>query len=321
MLLHYDDPEGRVPWLNWPTWLAANGAADLKPAGALRFSVYDQAIQAAVGEQGVALGRLPMVQSLLDSGQLAAPLPKRFDAPRGYYVLVAPHATARADVAAFVAFLREEAAKAEAAGAPLRTSRRRKQIAHGRRIVAAMHAHTSLAPSPWIVRFAPLVREGARVLDLACGYGRHARYFAGRGAHVLAVDRDTDALATLDGVSGVTTLAADLEGAPWPFGGAKFDAIVVVNYLHRPLLHPLLDALAPDGVLLYETFAQGNEAYGRPSNPAFLLASGELLDVARGRLAVIAFEQGHVQDAEREAVVQRLAAVGPGRGWPIPLPA
>jgi DNA-binding transcriptional LysR family regulator len=130
VLLHYDDPEGRVPWLNWSTWLAANGAADLKPAGALRFSVYDQAIQAAVGAQGVALGRLPMVQSLLDSGQLAAPLPKRFDAPRGYYVLVAPHATARADVAAFVAFLREEAAKAEAAGAPLRTSRRRKQIAH-----------------------------------------------------------------------------------------------------------------------------------------------------------------------------------------------
>jgi SAM-dependent methyltransferase len=138
---------------------------------------------------------------------------------------------------------------------------------------------------------------------------------------VLAVDRDADALATLDGIPGVTALAADLEGGPWPFGSAKFDAIVVVNYLHRPLFHPLLDALAPEGVLLYETFAQGNEAYGRPSNPAFLLASGELLDVARGRLAVIAFEQGHVRDAEREAVVQRLAAVGPGRGWPIPLPA
>ena len=184
-----------------------------------------------------------------------------------------------------------------------------------------MRSHTTLAPSPWIVRFAPLVHDGARVLDLACGYGRHARYFAGRGAHVLAVDRDADALATLDGISGVTTLAADLEGAPWPLGGATFDAIVVVNYLHRPLLLPLLGTLALDGVLLYETFARGNEAYGRPANPAFLLEHGELLELARGRLAVVAFEQGHVQDAEREAVVQRLAAVGPGRGWPALLPA
>lgn len=117
VLLHYDDPEGRVPWLHWGAWLAANGTADLKPAGALRFTQYDQAIQAAVGGQGVALGRLPMVQSLLDRGQLVAPLPRRFDSPRGYYVLVAPHAEARADVAAFVAFLREEAAKAEAADA------------------------------------------------------------------------------------------------------------------------------------------------------------------------------------------------------------
>lgn len=184
-----------------------------------------------------------------------------------------------------------------------------------------MHAHASLAPSPWIARFAPLVREGASVLDLACGYGRHARLFAGRGAQVLAVDRDTDALATLEGVAGVTTLAADLEGAPWPLENSTFDAIVVVNYLHRPLLLPLLGALAPDGVLLYETFARGNETYGRPSNPAFLLEPGELLDVTRGRLAVVAFEQGHVQDAAREAVVQRLVAVGPRRGWPAPLPA
>lgn len=175
-------------------------------------------------------------------------------------------------------------------------------------------------PSRWIARFAPLVRAGARVLDLACGQGRHVRFFAARGCDVLAVDRDRAALARLAGVSRVSTLEADLEGAPWPLAGSTFDAIVVVNYLHRPLFAPLLDALAPDGVLLYETFAAGNEAFGRPSNPAFLLRPAEILDVARGRLAVVAFEQGHVRGAERDAVVQRLAAVGVARDWPAPLP-
>jgi DNA-binding transcriptional LysR family regulator len=124
VLLHYDDPEGRVPWLNWPAWLAANGAADVKPGGSLRFSLYDQVIQAAVGGQGVALGRLPMVQSFLEQGQLVAPLPKRFDSPRVFYVIVASHAVGRPDVDAFVAFLRDEAVRAEAAGAPARRTRR-----------------------------------------------------------------------------------------------------------------------------------------------------------------------------------------------------
>jgi SAM-dependent methyltransferase len=182
------------------------------------------------------------------------------------------------------------------------------------------HRDAMLAPSPWVVRFAALVRDGARVLDLACGHGRHARFFAARGCDVLAVDRDAGALSTLAGVPGVTPLRADLEGATWPLAGSTFDAIVVVNYLHRPLMAPLLDALAPDGVLLYQTFAAGNEAFGRPSSPAFLLQQGELLDVARGRLAVVAFEQGHVSGVEREAVVQRLAAVGAARGWPVSLP-
>lgn len=180
--------------------------------------------------------------------------------------------------------------------------------------------HAARDPSPWVMRFAPLVRAGARVLDLACGHGRHARFFAARGCEVLGVDRDADALAALDDVPGVSTLRADLEGATWPLAGSTFDAIVVVNYLHRPLFAPLLDALAPDGVLLYETFAAGNEAFGRPSNPAFLLREGELLDVARDRLAVVAFEQGLVRGVGRDAVVQRLAAVGVGRGAPAPLP-
>ncbi|GIK85312.1 MAG: SAM-dependent methyltransferase [Betaproteobacteria bacterium] len=180
--------------------------------------------------------------------------------------------------------------------------------------------HASLAPSPWVERFAPLVAPGARVLDLACGHGRHARLFAARGSRVLAVDRDAAALASLHGVAGVATLAADLEGAPWPLAEARFDAIVVVNYLHRPLFAPLRAALAPDGLLIYETFARGNEAFGRPSNPAFLLERGELLALARDGLSVVAFEQGRVRGAGRDAVVQRLAAVGPERAWPWPLP-
>lgn len=112
VLLHLDDPDGRMPWLNWTTWLTGNGAAGLKPAGSLRFRYYDQLIQAAVGGQGVALGRLPLIESLLRDGRLVAPFPKRFDSARGYFVLVAPHAHGRIDVAAFVAYLREEAEKA-----------------------------------------------------------------------------------------------------------------------------------------------------------------------------------------------------------------
>ena len=166
-----------------------------------------------------------------------------------------------------------------------------------------------LQPSAWITRFAHLVPRGARVLDIAAGRGRHARLFAARGAHVVAVDRDADALADLRGVADADVLVADLEAGPWPFAGATFDAIVVTNYLHRPLYTPIIDALAADGVLLYETFAVGHEALGRPTNPDFLLRENELLDVARGRLTIVAFEQGRI-DGERPAIVQRLAATG-----------
>jgi len=179
--------------------------------------------------------------------------------------------------------------------------------------------HASSAPSPWIVRFSPLVPRGARVLDLACGQGRHARWFAGRGASVLAVDRDATALAALAGCAGVTTRVLDLEAGGWPLAGETFAAIVVVNYLHRPLFPFLCAALAADGVLLYETFARGNEAFGRPTNPEFLLERDELLRLAGSTLTVVAFEQGYVAGADRGAVVQRLAAVGAGRHWPPPL--
>lgn len=146
------------------------------------------------------------------------------------------------------------------------------------------------------------------MLDLACGSGRHARHFAARGCRVLAVDRDDAALASLSGVTGVVTRAADLEGDTWPFAPSSFDAIVVANYLHRPLFGPILAALRPGGVLVYETFMVGNERFGRPSNPHFLLRPGELLEMVRGQLEVVAFEQGEVE-TPRAAVVQRLCAV------------
>ena len=175
--------------------------------------------------------------------------------------------------------------------------------------------HYGLEPSPWVVRFAPLLAKGARVLDVAAGHGRNALFLSTRGARVTAVDRDASALATLGSAPGIETRVADLEQGAWPFAGERFDAVVVVHYLHRALFPRLLAALASDGVLLYETFAHGNAAYGRPSNPAFLLAPGELLELARERLTVVAFEQGRI-DGEHPAVVQRLAAVGPERAWP-----
>ena len=138
------------------------------------------------------------------------------------------------------------------------------------------------------------------MLDVACGAGRHARLFAERGLDVVAVDREPQQ------IPGVRFVQADLEGAPWPFGAERYAAIVVTNYLHRPLLARLEAALAEQGLLLYETFMVGNEKYGRPSNPAFLLQPGELLQAFRG-LTPIAFEQGYV-DAPKPAMIQRLCA-------------
>lgn len=172
------------------------------------------------------------------------------------------------------------------------------------------------APSAWVVRFAPLIAAGGRVLDLACGKGRHARYLAALGHAVEAVDRDAEALAGLAGVPGVTAREADLEGGPWPYYGHAFDGIVVANYLHRPLLPNLLAALGENGILIYETFMVGNERFGKPENPAYLLRSGELLEIVRKRFTVIAFEQGEVV-GPRPAVVQRIC-VGRGRAFRLP---
>lgn len=163
------------------------------------------------------------------------------------------------------------------------------------------------APSAWVVRWSHLIVHKGTVLDVACGAGRHARYFAQRGHPVKAVDRDAGALAALAGWSGVEPVRADIEEGTWPYTGETFAAIVVTNYLYRPLLPILVDAVAPGGILIYETFAQGNERFGRPSNPAFLLRPGELLQAVRGKLRVIAYEDLQV-DGPKPAMVQRICA-------------
>lgn len=171
--------------------------------------------------------------------------------------------------------------------------------------------HDELAPSAWVCRYARLIEAHGAVLDLACGRGRHARHLAGLGYRVEAVDRDSASLAALAGVPGIAARCADLEGAPWPYAHESFDGVVVTNYLYRPLFAHLLEVLRPGGVLIYETFALGNEKFGRPSNPEFLLRPHELLQWVQGRLQVLAFEQGLVE-LPKPAVIQRICALRRG---------
>jgi SAM-dependent methyltransferase len=159
-------------------------------------------------------------------------------------------------------------------------------------------------PSEWIVRWAHLAAGGSRMLDVACGHGRHMRWFAERGHAVTGVDRDAEAARTAGAFGPV--LAADIEAGPWPFAGQAFGAVVVTNYLWRPRMADIVAAVAPGGVLLYETFAAGNETVGKPSRPDFLLQPGELLAACRD-LRVVAYEDGFLADPDR--FVQRIAAV------------
>jgi SAM-dependent methyltransferase len=161
-------------------------------------------------------------------------------------------------------------------------------------------------PSAWVRRFAPLIRAGGRVLDLAAGAGRHTGLLLDMGFLVTAVDRDTAQLQTFAG-DRCEIRSIDLEtGEPWPLGGG-YDGIIVTNYLHRPLFAAIAAAMAPSGILIYETFAVGNERFGRPRNPDFLLRPGELLEAFAG-LTPIAFEQGEVS-LPRPAIIERIAAV------------
>lgn len=164
-------------------------------------------------------------------------------------------------------------------------------------------------PSPWVTRFSALIEPKSPVLDLACGTGRHTRYLAEKGHSVVALDKQAEALEPLKSVPRVETCQADLEdGHPWPLPGRQFAGIVVTNYLHRPLFPAIIAALADSGILIYETFALGNEQFGKPSNPDFLLRPGELLELVGGHLRIVAFEDGVVQ-SPRPAVIQRICAV------------
>lgn len=160
-------------------------------------------------------------------------------------------------------------------------------------------------PSAWVQRWSHLVPNRGVVLDVACGQGRHARWFYERNHSVVLVDRSQAAIDSIAiPMQACEAVVADIENGPWPFAGRQFDAVVVINYLWRPLLSTLLESLAPGGVLIYETFTQGNETVGKPSRPDFLLRSGELLQVCEG-LRVVAFEDGF-QDGLKLASGERL---------------
>lgn len=164
--------------------------------------------------------------------------------------------------------------------------------------------HENEIPSAWIRHWSPLVPPGGRVLDVACGHGRHMRWLAARGHPVTGVDRDGAALSSLEGLG--ETIQADIENGPWPFAGRTFAGVVVTNYLWRPLLPSIVASVAPRGVLLYETFAEGQETVGKPSRADFLLKTGELLEACKG-FRVVAFEDGFLEPPLR--FVQRIAAV------------
>jgi SAM-dependent methyltransferase len=165
-----------------------------------------------------------------------------------------------------------------------------------------------LEPSAWVRRFTHLIPPGSELLDVACGHGRHTRLARSLGLRVTAVDLDTRGVADLASDAGVRVVTCDLESGPWPFAADAFGAIIVANYLHRPHFPHLAASLAPDGVLLFDTFATGNERYGRPRNPQFLLAPGELLTAFGGLLQVVAYESGY-EAHPRPAIRQRLCAI------------
>ena len=164
--------------------------------------------------------------------------------------------------------------------------------------------HGTESPSAWVQRWSHLVPAGGSVLDVACGHGRHMRWLVQLGHAVTGIDRSPEAIAAVAGLG--RAIEADIESGPWPLGGETFDAVVVTNYLWRPLLSRIVASVAPGGVLIYETFAVGNETVGKPSRPDFLLREGELLQVVAG-LRVVAFEDGFSANPDR--FVQRVAAV------------
>ncbi len=172
---------------------------------------------------------------------------------------------------------------------------------------AAKHAATTEA-SAWVQRFASLVPAGGEVLDLACGGGRHSRLFLDLGYPVLALDRDLSRLNDLISRDNFSTQQHDLEdGRAFPLAPESFAGTIVTNYLYRPILPDIVQSVAPGGILIYETFARGNERFGRPSNPDFLLKPGELLDAVAKGFQVLAYED-LIVDLPKPAAIQRICA-------------
>lgn len=171
-------------------------------------------------------------------------------------------------------------------------------------------------PSCWVRRFVPALPAAGRLLDVACGKGRHARFLADAGFAVTAIDRNIEAV---QGIAGIRAIEADLEdGSAWPLAGQSFDGVVVTNYLNRPLMARLFASVDPAGMLIYETFMDGNEKFGRPGRPEFLLRAGELLGFVPAGFSVIAFEQGRVMRGPGAAMVQRIAVRHGGPEVSIP---
>jgi SAM-dependent methyltransferase len=170
-------------------------------------------------------------------------------------------------------------------------------------------------PSPWVARFAPLVARNVNVLDIAAGGGRHSQLFLKQGSPVTAIDKNTIALGNLPHQENLEIIEFDLETVNSVFTQGNslfartFGAVVVVNYLYRPLFSYLINALTPGGLLIYETFALGNETYARPRNPEHLLKSGELLELVTGQMQIVAYEHGVVENGDIPGVKQRLCAV------------
>lgn len=177
-----------------------------------------------------------------------------------------------------------------------------------------MPDHDLPDPSPWVVRFANRIRKDGEILDVACGGGRHTRLFLDRGYRVVAVDRDLDRLGDLRHHPKLETVAADLEGGRWPLAGRRFAGIVVTNYLHRPLFPRLVEALEDNGTLIYETFAEGNERFGHPKNPDYLLKSGELLRRLVEPLYILSYEEIE-RGPPNPAVLQRVSASKNPEHW------
>lgn len=173
----------------------------------------------------------------------------------------------------------------------------------------ATAAHPNLAPSNWVTRFADMIPKNGSVLDIACGAGRHSRLFAAMGFNVVALDRDVTEF--VEPPDDVALIQADLETHPWPLGQREFAGVIVTNYLHRPLLPVIVSSVACGGMLIYETFAVGNEKFGRPSRADFLLQPGELLSAVRDALEVVAYENIFVNDP-KPAMIQRIAAIRRG---------